>query len=409
MTVPLPPLLVIDDERVDRAIAVHAATRAGFHAVGVSGVEEARALLEEGIVFEAVLLDLSLGRDDGLRVLHMLADWHSRALVVFASGFDGRVLSASRQLAMTLGLRVGGALRKPIRPEALRDLLHRPGEAMRPEGAAQPRVSAADLHGAIARGEILPFFQPKVSLDGGEIVGAEALARWVRPDGTCVMPAAFLAMMESRGLTLALTETMLDQALSVCSSFRRLRPKFTVAVNLSPLLLDDPSLTDRIERRLETSGVPASSLVLEITEGLGIPDTACATEVMTRLRIRGISLSIDDFGTGFSSLLSLVRMPFSEIKIDQAFVRDADQPGDCRKVVYAAAALGRQLGLSVVAEGVETPSVARAVHDAGCHVGQGYLYGRPMPEAAFDAVLRQRDGAWTAADLSAQMLSGLRA
>jgi len=134
--------------------------------------------------------------------------------------------------------------------------------------------------------------------------------------------------------------------------------------------------------------VPASSLVLEITEGAGIPDTACATEVLTRLRIRGVSLAVDDFGTGYSSLLSLVRMPFTELKIDQAFVREADRPGDFRKVVYAAAALGRQLGLTVVAEGVETAAIAQVMRDAGCHVGQGWLFGRALPAESFEQLLR---------------------
>jgi EAL domain-containing protein (putative c-di-GMP-specific phosphodiesterase class I) len=405
MTAPFPPLLVIDDERVDRAIAVHAASRAGFQAEGVSGVDEARALLAGGAVFAAVLLDLSLGRDDGLRALHMLAEFNSRALVVFASGFDGRVLGASRQLAMALGLRVGGVLRKPIRPEALSEMLLRPQEELRPIGVPAPQVVVADLRNAIAEGEIVPWFQPKLSLGGGEIVGAEALARWVRPDGVMIAPMHFLPTAEDHGLMLALTQSILDQSLKVCADLRRHRPDFTMAVNLSPLLLDDPTLTDRIDRGLEASGVPAMSLVLEITEGLGIPDTACATEILTRLRIRGVSLSVDDFGTGFSSLLSLVRMPFSELKIDQAFVREADRPGDCRKVVYAAAALGRQLGLTVVAEGVETQAVARAVQDAGCRVGQGFLFGRAMPAAAFETTLLRSGQSQTAAAAAMSLVS----
>ena len=134
MSAALPSLLVIDDERVDRAIAIHAATRAGFSAQGVSSLAEARALLLQGAAFSVVVLDLSLGRDDGLRVLHMLAEMSCSAKVVFASGFDGRVIAASRQLAIALGLKVGGMLRKPIRPEALRELLRAAPEA-------EPRAS----------------------------------------------------------------------------------------------------------------------------------------------------------------------------------------------------------------------------------------------------------------------------
>ena len=129
--------------------------------------------------------------------------------------------------------------------------------------------------------------------------------------------------------------------------------------------------------------MPPGALVLEITESNGIPDTPCAIEILTRLRIRGVNLVVDDFGTGHSSLLSLVRMPFNEMKIDQAFVRDAVSNRDSRKVVRASASLGRELGLKVVAEGVETEMMAQLVEDAGCHVGQGWLYGRAVPAEIF--------------------------
>jgi EAL domain-containing protein (putative c-di-GMP-specific phosphodiesterase class I) len=126
---------------------------------------------------------------------------------------------------------------------------------------------------------------------------------------------------------------------------------------------------------------------VEITETNGIPDTPCAMEILTRLRIRGVNLAVDDFGTGHSSLLSLVRMPFNEMKIDPAFVADAISNRDARKVVRASASLGRELGLKVVAEGVETEAMARLVQDAGCQVGQGWLYGRAVPPEIFQANL----------------------
>jgi EAL domain-containing protein (putative c-di-GMP-specific phosphodiesterase class I)/ActR/RegA family two-component response regulator len=387
MSAALPSLLVIDDERVDRAIAIHAATRAGFSAQGVSSLAEARALLLQGAAFSVVVLDLSLGRDDGLRVLHMLAEMSCSAKVVFASGFDGRVIAASRQLAIALGLKVGGMLRKPIRPEALRELLRAAPEA-EPRASLPGRGQSPEaLQAALDGGLITPWFQPKVMLSTGEVTGAEALARWVQPDGGLISPADFIPVAVASGLIVPLTEMMISKALAACASWRQYRPDCSVALNIAPQMLDDATMPDRIERALQSSMVPASSLVLEITEGAGIPDTACATEVLTRLRIRGVSLAVDDFGTGYSSLLSLVRMPFTELKIDQAFVREADRPGDFRKVVYAAAALGRQLGLTVVAEGVETAAIAQVMRDAGCHVGQGWLFGRALPAESFEQLL----------------------
>ena len=378
-------LLVVDDQRLDRAIATHAATQAGFRVTGAADISETRDLFEKGGRFDFVMLDLSLGSEDGLEVLPLIARFNSTAVVVLASGFDGRILAASQRLASGLGLLVAGVLRKPILPTALQRLLRQAPHSRLSGAATTLPIPPEQIRLAIAAGQITPWFQPKASLSTGAVVGAEALARWVRADGRSVAPAAFIPVAEQSGLAAALTDTILDQALIACARWREKRPDCWVAVNVSPLLLDDPGLTDRIEQKLQTHGVPPGALVLEITESNGIPDTPCAIEILTRLRIRGVNLSVDDFGTGHSSLLSLVRMPFNEMKIDQAFVRDAVFNRDSRKVVRASASLGRALGLNVVAEGVETEVIAQLVQDAGCHVGQGWLYGRAVPPEIFQA------------------------
>lgn len=382
-------LLVVDDQRLDRAIATHAATRAGFRVTGAASIGETRALFEKGERFDFVMLDLSLGSEDGLEVLPLLARFNSSAVIVLASGFDGRILAACQRLATGLGLLVAGVLRKPILPTALQRLLRQAPLGNTTHDDTTQSIPAEQIRLAIAAGQIKPWFQPKTSLVNGGIVGAEALARWVRADGRSVSPAAFIPVAEQSGLVGHLTDSILDQALAACAQWRQKRPDCWVAVNLSPLLLDDMSLPDRIEQKLQAHGVPPGALVLEVTENNGIPDTPCAIEILTRLRIRGVNLSVDDFGTGHSSLLSLVRMPFNEMKIDQAFVREAVSNRDSRKVVRASASLGRELGLNVVAEGVETEVMAQLVEDAGCHVGQGWLYGRAVPPELFHAQLTE--------------------
>jgi EAL domain-containing protein (putative c-di-GMP-specific phosphodiesterase class I) len=382
-------LLVVDDQRLDRAIATHAATRAGFLVTGVGSIGETRELLEKGDRFDFVIIDLSLGSQDGLEVLPLIARFNSTAVVVLASGFDGRILASSQRLASGLGLRVAGILRKPILPTALQRLLRQAPHSQSAGADTALPIPAEQIGLAIAAGQIIPWFQPKASLATGAIVGAEALARWVRADGRLVSPAAFIPVIEQSGLIAALTDTILDQALIACARWRQNRPDCRVAVNVSPLLLDDPGLTDRVEQTLQTHGVPPGALVLEITEGTGIPDTPCATEILTRLRIRGVNLSVDDFGTGHSSPLSLARMPFNEMKIDQAFVREAIYNRDSRKVVRASASLGRELGLNVVAEGVETAAIEQLVQEAGCHIGQGWLYGRAVPPEIFQAQMEE--------------------
>jgi EAL domain-containing protein (putative c-di-GMP-specific phosphodiesterase class I)/CheY-like chemotaxis protein len=380
-------LLVIDDRRLDRAITSYAAGRVGFQTSGAASIAETRELLEQGARFDFVVLDLSLGGEDGLEALPLLSRFNPSTVVVLASGFDGRILAASQRLASGLGLRVAGVLRKPIMPVALQRMLKQAPNAQALENDADLHIAPERLRLAIADGQVRPWFQPKTSLSTGIVVGSEALARWLQPDGRWIAPAAFIPVAEQNGLIGELTDAMLDQALRARARWRRRRPDCWVAVNLSPLLLDDPGLIDRIEQRLQQHGVPPGALVLEITESNGIPDTPCATKILTRLRIRGVNLSIDDFGTGHSSMLSLIRMPFNEMKIDQAFVREAITNRDSRKVVRASATLGRELGLNVVAEGVETEVMAELVSDAGCHVGQGWLYGRAVPPDIFEAKL----------------------
>jgi EAL domain-containing protein (putative c-di-GMP-specific phosphodiesterase class I)/CheY-like chemotaxis protein len=382
-------LLVVDDQRLDRAIASYAATQIGFQVTGAGSIGETRDLLESGARFDFVVLDLSLGSEDGLEVLPLIAHFDSGTILVLASGFDGRILGASQRLASSLGLLVAGVLRKPILPTALQRLLRQAPYARTHGADAALSIPPEQIRQAIAEGEIVPWFQPKSSLSTGVVVGAESLARWIRADGRRVSPAVFIPVVERCGLVEIMTDAILDQSLIACARWRVNRPDCRVAVNISPLLLDDPSLPDRIEQKLQAHGVPPGALLLEITESNGIPDTSCAIEILTRLRIRGVSLAVDDFGTGHSSLLSLVRMPFNEMKIDQAFVRAAERDRDSMKIVRASASLGRELGMNVVAEGVETASIAQLALEAGCHVGQGWFYGRAVPADIFQASLNE--------------------
>ncbi len=380
-------LLIVDDQRVDRAIGTHAATQIGYKVSCAASIDETRALLETGNRFDFVVLDLALGAEDGLEVLPLIARFDPAAVVVLASSFDGRILAASQRLASGLGLRVAGVLRKPILPTALQRLLKLSPCALGQSGADALSIAPEQLRHAIDMGHISAWFQPQISLETGLVVGAEALARWQVPDGNWIPPSTFVRIAEQGGMAAALTDLMLDRALLACAGWRDKRPDCWVAVNVSPLLLGDPGIADRIEQKLQKHRVPPGALVVEITETNGIPDTPCAMAILTRLRIRGVNLAVDDFGTGHSSLLSLIRTPFNEMKIDQAFVADAISNRDARKVVRASASLGRELGLKVVAEGVETEAMARLVQDAGCQVAQGWLYGRAVPPEIFQANL----------------------
>jgi EAL domain-containing protein (putative c-di-GMP-specific phosphodiesterase class I)/ActR/RegA family two-component response regulator len=378
-------LLVVDDERIQRLIVTRAVESVGFTVDGAANLDEAAEWLSRRR-YDAIVLDLSLGAREGVSLLHALRGGGADPLVVLISGMDARVRTASCRLAEALGLRVAGALEKPIVPATLRALLRdaTPREAA-DQGVAAAVPSAAQLATAIDRGEITVAFQPKVALVTRRVTGLEALARWQPAGSKPVPPDLFIPLAERHGLITRLTRQVLRQSLDACRGWRDRHPECSVAVNISPLMLANPELPEEIDAALVEAGVAPGVLIAEVTEGMVIADPLLAIEVLTRLRIKGVRLSIDDFGTGHSSLLSLMRLPFNELKIDRSFVAVCDTDPEAWKIIRATISLAHELGLDVVAEGVESAAIEERLIGAGCDVGQGWRFGRPMPAAAIEA------------------------
>lgn len=383
-------LLVVDDEPVQRLIVTRAVESLGFAVDGAADVDEAAALLERK-PYQAVVLDLSLGASEGVSLLHTLHGHSADPVVVLVSGMDARVRAASYRMADSLGVRVAGSLEKPIVPARLRALLRNVQDhkaSIQASGAPMPSVAA--LKAALDQHAISVEFQPQVQLNGGRVTGMEALARWhVAGTQSPISPELFVPLAERHGLIVPLTRQVLDISLAACRRWRQRIPDCGVAVNISPLLLANRALPDEVEAALEHADVPPGALVAEITESAVISDPLLATEVVTRLRIKGVRLSIDDFGTGHSSLLSLMRLPFTELKIDKSFISSCELDAEAWKIIRATISLAHELGLQVVAEGIETASVEERLLGAGCDIGQGWYFGRSMSEPAlmdwFDA------------------------
>ncbi|WP_030439663.1 putative bifunctional diguanylate cyclase/phosphodiesterase [Actinoplanes subtropicus] len=244
----------------------------------------------------------------------------------------------------------------------------------------------ADLRTAVEHRTIEVAYQPKLDPASGRVLGAEALSRWFRPDGT-VPPDEFIPLAERSGLIRPLTRHVLDTALAACAGWRRDGHDLTVAVNVSPQMLADPALAGDVRDALLRRGLPAAALILEITETGIMADPVRSAATLATLRDIGVKLSIDDFGTGHSSLGRLADLAIDEIKIDKSFVRDLlAQPGR-RAVTEAALHLGRALGLQVVAEGVETPEELDYLRAAACDAVQGFYLSRPLPPEDFTAWL----------------------
>jgi diguanylate cyclase (GGDEF)-like protein len=260
------------------------------------------------------------------------------------------------------------------------------GEAL-DENNPRKLALVGELRTTIERGGLEVHFQPKVEIASGRVIGAEALVRWPHPSAGLVPPDEFVPIAERIGLIGPMTDFVLRTALSECRRWRQAGHDLSVAVNLSARSLLDTDLVDRIDRALANSGVSVSNLVLEITETSVMSDAEYAMQVLNRLSAMGVTLAIDDFGTGYSSLSYLKRLPVSEVKVDKSFVLNMQRDANDAVIVRSIIDLARNLGLRVVAEGVETLATWDALRDLDCDIAQGYLISLPLPAEHFDSWL----------------------
>lgn len=241
------------------------------------------------------------------------------------------------------------------------------------------------LRGAMERNELSLVFQPLVELSSDSVVGAEALVRWDNPSLGRVPPEEFIPIAEQTGLIDAMGHHVLNQAVQQAARWRRVRPEFRVSVNVSPQQFRDSRLVERIGDALHRSGLPGDALQVEITESVLLGGRTRAAEALAELKRLGVGIAMDDFGTGYASLSYLRHFPFDALKIDRSFIGDiADDPRDC-DLVIASLALAHSMGLTVAAEGVETPAQLALLREHGCQLAQGHLFGEAQDADTFSA------------------------
>lgn len=387
-------LLVVDDDMVQRTIIGRIGAKLGYDTVIASTFEIASELLREDS-FDIMTLDLSLGERDGVELLRLVSDCKLHAMpIVIISGCDERIVNSTKRVAEGLNLSVTSCLTKPLNLDSLRDALCLPGYTyVRPQDkAVSLEITRERIAAALARNEFYVEFQPKVCLDRGVVVGAEALARWRSPEFGNISPITFIPLVEQFGLMPDLTNYILSASISNSRRLIERHPEFTVAVNVSSSLFTDLMLPERIEGILRSENVAPERLIVEVTESVAMSDVERAIDILVRLRIKGVGAAIDDFGTGFSSLSALARLPFSELKIDQSFVKGCESDGDMMKIVEASVALGKAFNMKVVAEGIDNPLTLAKVRQAGCDVGQGYLFAPSLVPERAERWIARRNG-----------------
>lgn len=375
-------IILVDDEAFVRHLVTHQLSALGFSDVVAyaRGADALEMLAHDGDAVDMVLLDLQMPEMDGVEFVRHLANLRYSGGLVLISGEDARIIDTARRLAVAHRLDVRGALHKPVTPEQLQAFL---GEGVRPRAKSGRSPSrwypAEEVARAIAGGELVNFYQPKVDLRTGQMLGVETLVRWQHPDDGLVFPDQFITVAEENGLIDDLTRVVLAGALRQSRAWDDQGHPLHVAVNVSMANLRSLDFPEVVVRSIADAGASQRRLVLEVTESRLMENALAALDILTRLRLKHIGLSIDDFGTGHSSLAQLRDVPFDELKIDQQFVRGVHADRTNRAIVEANVLMAHQLGMRAVAEGVEDREDWELVRGLGCDLAQGYFIARPMP------------------------------
>ncbi len=373
--------LVADDQPFVRHTIVRFLTKLGVKEVleAEDGVQTLSAIEESDGPIDIIFCDLQMPGRDGIEILRDLSELNSAMAVVIISGEDVEVLQAAVKLADEQGLNVLGSLEKPATAEKVGDFMQQLVKApekkfYRPSAT----VDENDLKAAVEDAQIIPYFQPKVSMDTREMVSVEALARWMHPEHGMISPGVFIPLAEQHDLIDAVTNTMLQQAVAQCVEWEAEGLSIQLAINLSVNSLEQLDLPEHLVSLIEAAGFTPEQIVLEVTESRISDNPTALLDIATRLRLKRFSLSIDDFGTGFSSLQQLQRLPFTELKVDQAFVTGAAEDKTARSILESSIDLAQKLGMKIVVEGIETQADWDLVASLGCDLAQGYFIARPM-------------------------------
>ena len=383
-------ILILDDDPFMLSVLSAQLGKVGIRERGFEEVvtrssgDAAIELLSGDADIGLVFCDLQMPGMDGVEFVRRLMGLGYRGGLVLVSGEASRIIQAAATLARSHHLRVLGAVEKPISLETLRDLLdafaREPEESERQHRA----YSLEELREAIAAKALVNFYQPKVSLASGEVIGMEALVRWQHPRDGLVMPGQFIPMAEEAGLVTDLGEVVMEAALRDLHRWNAEGKHWEVAVNVSTKSFSDLHYPDLLAEQARRRGAPLENIILEITESQMAADPKSQLDILTRLRLKGARLSIDDFGTGYSFLSQLRELPVDELKIDRGFVHGASQDAQLGAIVDSNIRLARELGFRVIAEGVEDIEDWRFLKAARCEFAQGYFIGKPMPAASLD-------------------------
>ncbi|APV49906.1 diguanylate phosphodiesterase [Betaproteobacteria bacterium GR16-43] len=376
--------LVAEDQDFQRRELVRTLESLGVTTVhqAADGTAALEILQDPQRPVDIVISDLDMAGMDGMELVRHLGETQASVSIILASALEKKLLASIGTMSEAYGITLLGLVEKPLTPRKLIPLilLHRTAlsQAKRAQGVTFTAEAIAD---GLKRGEFEPWFQPKVDLATGKVRGVESLARWEHPRLGIALPSAFLQAFDDPALIRELTWTMLRKSSAHCRAWRASGCDVTVSVNLSVSTLANADIADRITELVHGQGLDARHMILEVTESEATREVGPVLENLARLRMKGFGLSIDDYGTGYSSMQQLSRIAFTELKIDRSFVTNAARLDSARVILEASIGMARKLDICCVAEGVESREDFDLLGKLQCDMAQGYFVARPMPVA----------------------------
>jgi EAL domain-containing protein (putative c-di-GMP-specific phosphodiesterase class I)/CheY-like chemotaxis protein len=377
---PEPVAFVVDDEAQVRAFVSNALVHSGFKPVQFASSSEVEQALADTIP-QLIVLDLSLGDSDAIEVLRILDGIRYQGDVLLISGHDEVTLDEVHQIGERHGISMAEPLRKPFRIEQLRERLDKARRDV-------PARFDAGLGAALKNNWLELWYQPKIDLKSRMLCGAEALIRLRHPTHGVVPPGTFLPS-PGDPLYRPLTDFIVEQSLRDWEVFAAHKMTNRLAINVPASVLQRPDFVAHLRKHLPNDP-RFPGLIVEITEDEAIGDPELAREVAVQLKLYNVHVSIDDFGSGYSSLARLKELPFAEVKLDRSFVSGCAHDKTKRAMCEAVVDLARRFGITSVAEGVETNEDLQVLVDAGYDVAQGYLFARPMVSDDFIDLITSR-------------------
>lgn len=383
-------IYVVDDDPLYVDVLVSMVEMAGLRATGFTS---SSAFVNQSILdHDIILLDLNMPDLDGIEVMRILSDRDCLPSYILISGFDDRVLHSATKFAEAKDITVIDTFTKPVSHGPFIECINKVyGERklaldksdsvhdVRKKLSPQQNISLTELKTAIEKHQFVLYYHPQLNIKSKTIRGFEALIRLQHPTKGLIAPDRFIGLAEQQGLICAITEEVINLVAADYPSFCNVSTRPQISINISAHDLEDLSMPERTSRKFSARNIPPEAITIELTESAIFASDSGSLDVLNRLRMKGFSLSIDDFGTGSSSLSHLYQAPFTELKIDQSFVMNMLEDEQAMSIVKICISLAKELNMESVAEGAATQEIWDELARLGCDTAQGYVIEKPMP------------------------------